>query len=284
MKRFWMPLNIGDCLAETGHLTVAEIGAYLLLQMYYWSKSGLPKDEVAIRRISKMTTRQWSQSRDVLKAFFEDDWRHVRLDEEISKAVDKSTKNSANARLSHAGRKNFASPPQPEPLGQQQIKLESLPSGERDTPSLKSPQYSGEKTVPRKLDPNWRPGEKDLQAAGGFGMSQPDIESELTKFKAHHAEKGTSSHSWSASWVMWCSRWNGKPVPTTPAIAKEVRSAPMVHIKSDTEQWKAWQSYKKRVNDRGTPIDKQFGWHFESEWPPGQLQGEDEEVAAQSDS
>lgn len=282
MKRFWMPLNIGDCLAETGHLTVAEVGAYLLLQMSYWSKSGLPKDEVAIRRISKMTARQWSQSRDVLKAFFEDEWRHHRLDEEIRKAIDKSAKNSANARHSHAGRKRFAPQPQPESLGQQQIKLDSLPSGERDTLSPESLQHSGEKSVPCKLDPNWRLGEEDLQAAVGFGMSQPDIESELTKFMAHHAEKGTSSHSWSATWVKWCSRWNGKPVLTTPLNAKEVRSVPMVHIKSDTEQWKAWQSYWKRVNGKGTPTDKQFGWHFPSEWPPGHLQSED--VAAQCDS
>lgn len=282
MKRFWMPLNIGDCLAETGHLSAAEVGAYLLLQMHYWSKSSLPKNEDAIRRISKLTARQWSQSRDTLKAFFEDDWRHRRLDEEIRKAIDKSAKYSANARLSHADRKSFARQTQPKPLGQQKIELDSLPSGESETLSPESLQDSGEKSVPHRLDPNWRPGEEDLQAAAAFGMSQPDIESELTKFMAHHAEKGTSSHSWSASWVKWCSRWNGKPVLNTPLKAKDVRSVPMVHIKNDTEQWKAWQSYRKRVNGKGTPTDKQFGWYFPSDWPPGHLQSED--MAAQCDS
>lgn len=96
-----MPLYVADYLADTAHLSAAEHGAYLLLIMHYWTKGKLPDDEEAIRRVTRLTTRQWSQSRDVLRSLFGDQWRHKRIDEELSKAIEKSKVNSANAKRSH---------------------------------------------------------------------------------------------------------------------------------------------------------------------------------------
>jgi uncharacterized protein YdaU (DUF1376 family) len=127
MKRFWMPLNIGDYLSATGHLTVAEHGAYNLLRMYYWTHSGLPAEESAIRRISRMTSRQWSLSRDVLHALFGEGWRHLALDHEIRKAIEISEANSANARKSHANRKKSAVKSQVQSHTQQHLQKDSLP-------------------------------------------------------------------------------------------------------------------------------------------------------------
>lgn len=104
MNRPWMPLYVADYLADTTHLSTTEHGAYLLLIMHYWTKGGLPKDEESIRRITRMTSRQWSQSRDVLKSLFGDEWRHKRCDHEIEQAVEKSRVNSANAKRRHSER------------------------------------------------------------------------------------------------------------------------------------------------------------------------------------
>lgn len=98
MNRPWMPLYIADYLADTTHLSTTEHGAYLLLIMHYWTKGSLPKEEDSIRRITRMTARQWSQSRDVLRSLFGDEWRHKRCDHEIAQAVEKSKTNSANAK------------------------------------------------------------------------------------------------------------------------------------------------------------------------------------------
>jgi len=103
-----MPLYVADYLAGTAHLSTVEHGAYLLLIMHYWTKGSLPKDEESIRRITRMTTRQWSQSRDVLRSFFGDDWRHKRCDHEIGKAIEKSKVNSANAHRRHSERTSNA--------------------------------------------------------------------------------------------------------------------------------------------------------------------------------
>lgn len=104
MSRPWMPLYVADYQADTAHLSTTEHGAYLLLIMFYWTKGGLPDDEEAIRRVTRMTTRQWSQSRDVLRSLFGDGWRHKRIDEEIAKAIEKSSVNSANAKRRHSER------------------------------------------------------------------------------------------------------------------------------------------------------------------------------------
>lgn len=108
MIRPWMPLYVADYLADTAHLSAAEHGAYLLLIMHYWIKGSLPPDEEAIRRITRLTPHQWSKSRDVLRSLFFDEWRHKRIDKELAKAIEKSSINSANAKRSHAGRKQSA--------------------------------------------------------------------------------------------------------------------------------------------------------------------------------
>ena len=266
-----MPTKVGDFLAETAHLSAAEVGAYHLLQMYYWTHCRLPADEDAIRRISRMTPRQWSTSRDVLKALFAEGWRHAALDLEIRHALEISEVNSANARKSHANRKKFAAQSQANSHTQPQLQPHSLPSGESNSPSPEISNHVGSpKGSPASgLDPNWTPNAADQKVARDYGMSQADIANEVTKFRAHHTAKGTSSHNWSASWSMWCSRWDRRPVPIRPSISGEVSVPQKVHVKMDTPQWEAWQAYLRKTTGKGSPQDRDFGWRFESEWPPG---------------
>jgi uncharacterized protein YdaU (DUF1376 family) len=96
-----MPLYVTDYLADTGHLTTTQHGAYLLLIMHYWANDGLPSDEAGIARITRMSARQWTQSRDVLMSLFGDNWSHSRCDHEIAQAIEISRVRSANAQYSH---------------------------------------------------------------------------------------------------------------------------------------------------------------------------------------
>jgi uncharacterized protein YdaU (DUF1376 family) len=81
----WMPLYVGDYLADTGHLTTTQHGAYLLLLMHYWRKRELPDDDKQLAAIAKLPLRIWLDSKETIQAFFHMGWSHKRLDAEIEK-------------------------------------------------------------------------------------------------------------------------------------------------------------------------------------------------------
>lgn len=87
----WMPLFIGDYLADTMHLTAEQHGAYLLLIMACWRGAGrLPTDEAQLASIAKLTMPRWRQALPIISAFFEvspDAWRHKRVTQELASAL-----------------------------------------------------------------------------------------------------------------------------------------------------------------------------------------------------
>ncbi len=98
MKRPWMPLYIADYLKDTTHLGALESGAYLHLIMDYWQNGKLPNDERKLARISRLTDKEWRASKETLKAFFHDGWKHKRIDDEIQTTANIAESNSEKAR------------------------------------------------------------------------------------------------------------------------------------------------------------------------------------------
>jgi len=87
MRRNWMPLYVPDFLADTGRLSAAETGAYLCLIMDYWMHDGLPDDDAKLAQIARLPLKSWRQMRPTIEAFFQDGWRHKRIDAELTKMV-----------------------------------------------------------------------------------------------------------------------------------------------------------------------------------------------------
>lgn len=97
----WMPVYIGDYLADTGELTTEEHGAYLLLMFHYWRKGPLPSDERRLASISGLSGDAWSIAWAMLKDFFvvADDGllHHKRIDHELKEATEKRQKSTERA-------------------------------------------------------------------------------------------------------------------------------------------------------------------------------------------
>lgn len=88
--KVWMPLYVGDYLADTSRLTTEQHGAYLLLMFDYWRNGALPDDDSVLAQVCRLPFDAWSMHRALLRGFFTkaDDGllHHKRIDAEIEKA------------------------------------------------------------------------------------------------------------------------------------------------------------------------------------------------------
>jgi len=188
-----MKLYVGDYLADTGHLTATEHGAYLLLLMTMWrSRGSLANDDRALCRIAKMTVGQWAKSRDTLMAFFEVDEGRVtqrRLTTELQSYQTKLSKLSDSGRsggyakalkdkgsdvanaMANATPKSGQPEPEPEPE-----KNRSLANA-RDLPDPKP------KRRWRRVPDGWCPSAADRSVGMGEGLNAEQIDRELVKFR-----------------------------------------------------------------------------------------------------
>jgi uncharacterized protein YdaU (DUF1376 family) len=97
-----MPLYVADYLRDTRRLTAAEHGAYLLLIMEYWTSGELPDDDRQLARIACMSASEWRRVRPNVQGFFHNGWKHKRIDAELARSAEISSKRSASAKLKHS--------------------------------------------------------------------------------------------------------------------------------------------------------------------------------------
>ncbi|PSH68547.1 hypothetical protein CU102_12345 [Phyllobacterium brassicacearum] len=138
----WMPLYIGDELAETSHLTAEEFGAYISLKMHYWQHGGLPADDNRLARIARAGADRWAFVKDAIQSLFEEDWRLDRLEQQ------RATAEETHMKRSEAGRKGGRP--------------------RRDEKPGNKPSFSEEKAGPKQPQPEPQPYSKPNS------QSQPD--------------------------------------------------------------------------------------------------------------
>ena len=83
----YMPLYWGDYHRDTGHLTTAEHGAYLLLLGHYWcTGKPLPDRDDALARVVRARPSAWKKMRSAVAPFFKIEdgvWTHRRVEDEL---------------------------------------------------------------------------------------------------------------------------------------------------------------------------------------------------------
>lgn len=220
-NRAWMPLHITDYLADTGHLTAAEHGAYMLLIMHYWQNGSLPDNERLIARIARMDATQWDESREIIALLFGPDWTHKRIDEELAKAdeIIEKRKNAANVR--HAKSKSDAHA--------EQVQSKSSDTGALPlTTDLSKEEPNGSsKRRGHRLPPDFV---CDLSFAQSIGMTLSQAQNEAIKFHewwpAQPGQKGVKL-DWGLTWQTWCRKAlerlpRGSPPSSRPPTAAEI--------------------------------------------------------------
>jgi uncharacterized protein YdaU (DUF1376 family) len=99
----WMPIFIGDYLADTGHLTTEAHGAYLLLLMHQWRVGHFGEDAIPAITRSASSTSQVA----VKQMLSKDDggrWYSPRLDREKTRWTEKKATYTERARKGGLGK------------------------------------------------------------------------------------------------------------------------------------------------------------------------------------
>lgn len=116
----FMPLYVGDYLADTTDLTTEEHGAYFLLLLNLWKRGGrLACDPARLARIAGLALERWEATWLVLGRFFDLDDGHIaqrRLSRELETALGRKRRASHNGRKGNEtrwGKRNqqLGSPP-----------------------------------------------------------------------------------------------------------------------------------------------------------------------------
>ncbi len=199
----WMPLWIGDYLADTMHLTAAQHGAYLLLLMAHWRRrDGLPNDPDFLRQTARCTEAEWNENPNkaglsiaqAMLTFFEvKDGKliHKRLLAERLKA------DTRYAKLSAAGRKGGKAG-----LSNAQARLKQSQSHYIDSP-IRAEVWA---------EPSR---EQVIEAARNCGLNEEQADIWLNDHLARPIapdgrwtdRNGRPVNNWQASLAAWAGRW-----------------------------------------------------------------------------
>lgn len=173
-----MPLYVKDYLADTGHLSAAEHGCYLLLLMHQWQHGLIPDNPQALSRICRCRVEDWSRRYKGLLDFFEPvagGYRHTRLASEAARSEEISNKRKAAAVQMHSKRTALA-----HTYTYTSTKKEKKEKKER-------------RVAPHPIPDNWHPMEH---------LSSED-QLELEKMRDWARAKGVRRADWFATWRNW---------------------------------------------------------------------------------
>jgi uncharacterized protein YdaU (DUF1376 family) len=103
----WMPVFIGDYLADTMHLSTEQHGAYLLLLFHLWRRGSLRDEDAVLAKISGLGESAWSMHRPVLAEFFKIHdglWQHGRVEKEKARVAATKQSKAKKAKLAASSR------------------------------------------------------------------------------------------------------------------------------------------------------------------------------------
>jgi uncharacterized protein YdaU (DUF1376 family) len=66
--------------------------------MEYWTAGGLPTDDRELARIIGMSPGEWKKAKPRVQPFFTPDWKHGRIDKELARSAELSSKRAAAAK------------------------------------------------------------------------------------------------------------------------------------------------------------------------------------------
>ena len=205
----WMPLYIGDYLADTTRLTTEQHGAYLLLIMDYWRNGAPPDDDSILGNITKMLPKDWRRVKSAVMHFFEKKdgvWVHSRIERELAAAAkgkakaEEKAKKAAEARWGKHGSEDAPSNAPSIP----QAMHEQCPS-QSPSPITSKTKSKTESAPATRLPADWEPSLPDIAFCT---TERPELRPDDVgnRFRDYWlAQPGVKGRKtdWAATWRNW---------------------------------------------------------------------------------
>ncbi len=234
----WMPLFVGDYLADTGRLTTLGHGAYLLILMDYW-RNGPPADsDSVLSAIARVERKTWDRElKDTIRSFFvvgDDGLLHQkRLDHERKRAAELSEKRRIAASQRGAtkattvpsgGSNSSAIAPaiaEQEPdllVTHARVAIPSPSQTQRKNPHLPAEDVPPRQDKGCRLPDGWEP-TQELREFAIVHSLRPDAIAERFRdyWRAQPGTKGRKA-DWDATWRNWCRREAESPQQPKPTL------------------------------------------------------------------
>lgn len=205
MSHPWMPFYVADYLADTGHLSTAQHGAYLLLIMHYWQNGALPADEAKLARICRLSSAQWAAMRGTLAGLFSEGWTHKRIDAEIARTEERYRKRVEISRkgglaTANARRRSAVTAPEAQPRSanhNHNHKEEPLPPSEVSPRAAERGSFLPEAWAPSPANLDWA-----VAQLGGEPAAARTLERFRNYWLARPGKEGRK-RDWDLTWRNW---------------------------------------------------------------------------------
>ena len=216
----WMPLYVGDYLADTQTLSTEEHGAYLLLLLCFWLANGkLPDDDEAFAAVTKTSVERWTTKlRPKLTKYFVIEggvWTHNRVVRERLRANDVSEKRRLSGLQGGRPKKQTESKPKANGLAK---------AKQNETQSQSQSQSQVQPNLPSVGANESRPASSGVdfvtQLAAEECYKHIDVRQEFGKMQVWCRLKGKQPSQ--ARFVNWLNRCD-KPLPAGQGPAPIVR-------------------------------------------------------------
>lgn len=251
----WMPLYVGDYLADTTRFTCAEHGAYLLLIMDYWRNGPPPDDDAILAQIARCNAADWRKVRAaVLGKFTLEDGKltHGRIDSELAEAAERKASAVAKAKQAADKRWHAASNTPSSATSMPQAMLEQCPSPSPSPSSLRSDKSSRQRAA--RIPDDFAI--TDRLRAWGVEKGYGSLEAYLETFVGRHKASGKKYLDWEQTF-MNCVREDWYEVRKKPMVAAVAWWASDAGIEAKAAELglspragESWQSLKGRINQR----------------------------------
>lgn len=261
----WMPLYIGDYLADTMRLTAEQHGAYLLLLMEHWTHGPIPDDDETLAAITRLPMERWIKTRGLLLGFFslsDGFWINGRATEEKIKAEAFLIKQSANG--SKGGRpknpknpnetqekaKHEAKPNPNESPSQSQLQkditstttgaCDDVGNDPLDPPEVKIPPVDRSGDGPKiLLTVNWQPSEHfdDSLTLSGIKLDDETRKQRIAEFLSFWIPKNElkTQAAWDHGLLNACIRWKNRSPPAVVPMRPKQSQKSALHNFDDVD-------------------------------------------------